>query len=60
MERFTRRIAMVVLFAAAGIAVMGVFLGRYAVTEMVMFGVALAVSAIPEGLPVALTEAQAI
>jgi len=60
MERFTRRIAMVVLFAAAGIAVMGVFLGRYAVTEMFMFGVALAVSAIPEGLPVALTVALAI
>jgi magnesium-transporting ATPase (P-type) len=60
MERFTRRIAMVVLVAAAGIAVMGVFLGRYAVTEMFMFGVALAVSAIPEGLPVALTVALAI
>ncbi len=60
MEQFTRRIAMVVLVAAAGIAVMGVFLGRYAVTEMFMFGVALAVSAIPEGLPVALTVALAI
>ena len=60
MERFTRRIALVVLVAAAGIAVMGVFMGRYAVTEMFMFGVALAVSAIPEGLPVALTVALAI
>jgi Ca2+-transporting ATPase len=60
MERFTRRIAIAVLVAAAGIAVMGVFLGRYAVTEMFMFGVALAVSAIPEGLPVALTVALAI
>ena len=60
MERFTRRIAIVVLVAAAGIAVMGVFMGRYAVTEMFMFGVALAVSAIPEGLPVALTVALAI
>ena len=60
MERFTRRIAAVVLFAAGGIAVMGVILGRYAVTEMFMFGVALAVSAIPEGLPVALTVALAI
>ena len=60
MERFTRRIALAVLVAAAGIAVMGVFMGRYAVTEMFMFGVALAVSAIPEGLPVALTVALAI
>jgi magnesium-transporting ATPase (P-type) len=60
MERFTRRIAIVVLVAAAGIAVMGVFMGRYAITEMFMFAVALAVSAIPEGLPVALTVALAI
>ncbi len=60
MEMFTRRIAMVVLVAAAGIAVMGVVMGRYAMTEMFMFGVALAVSAIPEGLPVALTVALAI
>jgi magnesium-transporting ATPase (P-type) len=60
MERFTRRIAIIVLVAAAAIAVMGVVMGRYAVTEMFMFGVALAVSAIPEGLPVALTVALAI
>ncbi len=60
MERFTRRIALAVLVAAVGIAVMGVVLGRYAMTEMFMFGVALAVSAIPEGLPVALTVALAI
>ena len=60
MERFTRRIALAVLVAAAGIAVMGVVMGRYAITEMFMFGVALAVSAIPEGLPVALTVALAI
>src|SRR5210317_423603 len=60
MERFTRRIALAVLVAAAAIAVMGVVMGRYAVTEMFMFGVALAVSAIPEGLPVALTVALAI
>ncbi len=60
MKRFTRRIAIAVLVAAAGIAVMGVVMGRYAVTEMFMFAVALAVSAIPEGLPVALTVALAI
>ena len=60
MEKFTHRIALAVLVAAAGIAVMGVALGRYAITEMFMFGIALAVSAIPEGLPVALTVALAI
>ncbi|MDJ0910314.1 MAG: HAD-IC family P-type ATPase [Woeseiaceae bacterium] len=60
MEIFTRRIALAVLVAALVIAVMGVVLGRYSVTEMFMFGVALAVSAIPEGLPVALTVALAI
>jgi magnesium-transporting ATPase (P-type) len=60
MEIFTRRIALAVLVAAAAIGAIGIFLGRYAVTEMFMFGVALAVSAIPEGLPVALTVALAI
>lgn len=60
MEIFTRRIAFAVLIAAALIAVLGVVLGRYSVTEMFMFGIALAVSAIPEGLPVALTVALAI
>jgi magnesium-transporting ATPase (P-type) len=60
MEIFTRRIAYAVLIAATLIAVLGVVLGRYSVTEMFMFGVALAVSAIPEGLPVALTVALAI
>ena len=60
MEKFTHRIALAVLFAATGIAVLGIMLERYAITEMFMFGIALAVSAIPEGLPVALTVALAI
>ena len=60
MERFTKRIAMLVLAAAGLIAVTGVLLGGYSITEMFLFGVALAVSAIPEGLPVALTVALAI
>lgn len=60
MEVFTRRIALVVLLAATGVAVIGVALGRYSIEEMFMFGIALAVSAIPEGLPVALTVALAI
>ncbi|UCC15833.1 MAG: HAD-IC family P-type ATPase [Gammaproteobacteria bacterium] len=60
MEQFTRWIAIAVLTAAAIVAVLGTVLGGYSVTEMFMFGVALAVSAIPEGLPVALTVALAI
>lgn len=60
MERFTRRIAVAVVVAAGSISVTGVLLGRHGIQEMFMFGVALAVSAIPEGLPVALTVALAI
>ena len=60
MERFTRRIAIAVLVAAVFVALTGVVLGGYSITEMLLFGIALAVSAIPEGLPVALTVALAI
>ena len=60
METFTKRIAMAVLIAAAIIAIIGVTFSGYTVQQMFLFGVALAVSAVPEGLPVALTVALAI
>ncbi len=60
MERFTRVVALSVLVAATVVALIGVFLRGYSASEMFLFGVALAVSAIPEGLPVALTVALSI
>jgi magnesium-transporting ATPase (P-type) len=60
MERFARVIAAVVLGAAVLIGVVGVLLRGESVASMFVFGVALAVSAIPEGLPVALTVTLAI
>jgi magnesium-transporting ATPase (P-type) len=60
MERFSQVIALAVVVAAVGIALLGILKHGYSLVEMFMFGVALAVSAIPEGLPVALTVALAI
>jgi magnesium-transporting ATPase (P-type) len=60
MDRFSRIIALSVLVAAIGIALLGIIRHGYSPIEMFLFAVALAVSAIPEGLPVALTVALAI
>ncbi|NJD32230.1 MAG: HAD-IC family P-type ATPase [Gammaproteobacteria bacterium] len=60
MERFARVVAVVVLVAAVVIGVVGVVVRGESIGAMFLFGVALAVSAIPEGLPVALTVTLAI
>jgi len=60
MERFARVVAYVVLGAVVVVTVLGIVLHGHSLAEMFMFGVALAVSAIPEGLPAALTVALAI
>ncbi len=59
MERFTRRIALLVLGAAALMGLVAAWTGM-ALVEVALTAVALAVSAIPEGLPVAITVALAI
>ncbi len=60
MERFTNYVAVGTLAAAAAIGTLGIVLGGYTLTETFFFVVALAVSAIPEGLPVAITVALAV
>jgi magnesium-transporting ATPase (P-type) len=60
LDRLSRHIGAVSLGAAFVVAVLGVVgQGREAV-QMALFGVALAVSVIPEGLPVAITVALAV
>ena len=60
MERFTRVVAVAVCLFTSVIAVLAVLSGIYSLSETFLFAVALAVSAIPEGLPVAMTVALAI
>lgn len=59
MERFTRKVAILVGIAALVMAVVALGRGMH-YSDVFMLAVALAVSVIPEGLPVALTVALAI
>jgi magnesium-transporting ATPase (P-type) len=59
MERFVKHISILVLLISAGLAVLLRFQGQD-LAAIFFFVVALAVSAIPEGLPVALTVALSI
>ena len=60
MERFSYVVAITILIASFILALIGILIHDHSITEMFMFGVAMAVSAIPEGLPIALTVALAI
>lgn len=59
MERFTFRMSLIMLLVISLLAVVSLFQGM-ALLEVFVLSVALAVAAIPEGLPVAMTVALAI
>ncbi len=60
MEQFSQTLAWVVMVAIFVVGFLGILFQGYGILDMFMFGVALAVAVIPEGLPVALTVALAI
>lgn len=60
MEHFTRVIAVATLLAAGIVGTAAFIIGSYSLSELLLFCAALAVSAIPEGLPVAITVALAV
>lgn len=59
MEKFARMVSVVVLLACLVLGTLGYFSG-IALEEIFFFAVAIAVSAIPEGLPIAMTVALSI
>ena len=59
-RRFTYQVAGAIMLAIVILAALMFFRGGYDPTAMVMMGIGLAVSTIPEGLPAALTVALAI
>ncbi|MGY5850148.1 cation-translocating P-type ATPase [Salegentibacter sp. F14] len=59
METFTRRISIIVLIAVVLLGIAGYYSG-IPIRELFFFAVAVAVSAIPEGLPIAMTVALSI
>ncbi|RUL85716.1 cation-translocating P-type ATPase [Tautonia sociabilis] len=60
MERFSTAVAYAVLASVVVVGTIGVLVQGHRLYEMFMFSVALAVSAIPEGLPAALTVALSV
>ncbi len=59
-RRFTYQVAGAIMIAIIALAALMAWRGGYEATAMVMMGIGLAVSTIPEGLPAALTVALAI
>lgn len=60
LERFSRVLGAWVVGASTFVAVAGIVIHGRGWAEMALFGIALAVAAIPEGLPVAITVALAV